>query len=192
MKKWIIISLIILIAIIGIITGILLFKNNDTSEYKVKTHEKLASENDVNLNIQIIKTSGSEEKVSPNALVIYQKYYEKCNHTVTEKQNTTEQTVNKTEKEIKDIFKNWELKKFSSQEIILYKEEEGICKEHYVLREKDGFIAIYTIDENDKETLKQITDIVTNYLPETDIYELEKGIKLIGNEQLNSTLEDYE
>ena len=61
-----------------------------------------------------------------------------------------------------------------------------------MIREKDGYIAIYQIGEDGTETLKEMTGIVTNYLPETDILRLEEGIKVVGKEELNATIEDYE
>ena len=61
-----------------------------------------------------------------------------------------------------------------------------------MLREKNGYLAIYTIDLFGNETLKEMTQIVTSYLPETDIMRLKEGIQVNGKEELNATLEDYE
>lgn len=44
----------------------------------------------------------------------------------------------------------------------------------------------------EKETLKEMTHIVTSYLPETDLAKLKEGIQVVGKEELNSTIEDYE
>ena len=69
---------------------------------------------------------------------------------------------------------------------------EGFCNEHYVLKVHNGVIGIYTVDQNGNETLKQDTEIQIQYLPEIDIENLKKGIYVIGDEALNSALEDYE
>ena len=56
----------------------------------------------------------------------------------------------------------------------------------------NGVIGIYTVDQNGNESLKQDTEIQIQYLPEIDIENLKKGIYVIGDEALNSALEDYE
>ena len=63
---------------------------------------------------------------------------------------------------------------------------------HYVIRDNNGYIYVYLIDSNEKETLYQITEIVTSYLPQTDQIALKEGIRVVGKEELNATLEDYE
>ena len=70
--------------------------------------------------------------------------------------------------------------------------KEGICDEHYLLKENNGYIAIYRKDNEGKEKLKETTQIVTTYLPETDRQSLKNGIEIIGKENLSLTLEDYE
>ena len=66
------------------------------------------------------------------------------------------------------------------------------CNEHYILKLKDGVIAIYEEKEDESEVLKEMTGISTEYLTENDKMELEKGIKVYGKEELNSMIEDYE
>ena len=63
---------------------------------------------------------------------------------------------------------------------------------HYILREKDGFINIYYINENEEEILYRVTDISTSYLGEEDIKELKEGIEVKGLQNLNQLLEDFE
>lgn len=148
--------------------------------------------NGVNTFNSSIATSSAEEKVSPNATLIIKKHYQTCGHTTKDYAEIPAEIVNMSEKEVKKAFSNWELKGFSANEVVILKEVAGICNEHYVLREKDGLVAIYTEDENGNETLSEITEISTEYLTKQDLEELKKGIKAIGKEKLNSALEDYE
>ena len=94
--------------------------------------------------------------------------------------------------EIKEKYPGWEIKEFGKEQIIFYKEQEGICNEHYIIKDNNGYVSIYLIDEQGKEELKELTEIVTAYLPQTDKDALEQGIKVVGREQLNATLEDFE
>lgn len=63
---------------------------------------------------------------------------------------------------------------------------------HYILRENDGFINVYYINEKNEEILYRVTDISTKYLGEDDVKELQEGINVVGIQELNQLLEDFE
>lgn len=130
--------------------------------------------------------------MSPNANLVIKKYYAKCGHTTKEYGTVPEEIVNFDEKQTAEYYSNWDLKGFSNNEIVIYKEFEGSCDEHYIIKVEDGILVIYNIDDNGVETLKEKTTISTNYLPEEDLVELEKGIKIFGKDNLNATIEDFE
>ena len=194
-KYTLIITIIILLSTI-IALFILLNNKNNASNLETRTERKLAEESlqgeNRNHNMQIILTSSIEEKTSPNTKLIFKTKYKACNHVTIEKGEIEEKLINKTEVEIANQYKDWKIESFSPNEIIFYKEKDGICNEHYILKEKDGYIAIYNIDEEGNENLEEITQIVTSYLPKEDEINLIEGIKVEGRQQLNATLEDYE
>ena len=97
-----------------------------------------------------------------------------------------------TEEELKDRFSDWEIQKFTPTEIVLYKEVDEFCNEHYLLKEEDGYITIYKLDENENETLYETTEIPTEYLPEEDLEKIQNGMKIYTEKELNKTLEDFE
>lgn len=139
-----------------------------------------------------IVTSSAEEKVSPNANLLIRKHYKQCDHTVIAYAEIPAEMVNKTQEEVESKYPQFVLVGFSPYEVIVEKEVEGICNEHYMVKEKDGMIAIYIVDENGKETLKEETNITTEYLPEEDLKKIKEGIKIYGQEGLNSLIEDFE
>ena len=198
MRKYYIISIvgiIIFAVLVGI--GIIIYKNTN-SNLGMKVEDELAKdrnkieENLINSNIELVTTASEEEKTSPNCWFIFKTYYTKCEHITIEKDQVQEVMVNKTKEELEKIYKNWNIVTFRSDEVLFYKEVEEICDEHYMLKELDGYIAIYTLDEQNNPTFKEMTAIVTAYLPEEDVQRLKEGIKLIGKEELNQALEDYE
>lgn len=138
------------------------------------------------------ETNATEEKVSPNANLVLKKRYEDCGHTTKEIVEIPPEMVNKTQEEIEKEYPEFQLEGFSAHEVILLKEEKGYCKEHYMVKEKEGKLAIYTLDEKETPTLKEETEIATEYLPEEDLKMLKEGVKLYGKEQLNSYIEDFE
>lgn len=198
MRKYYIISVIgIIIFALLVGLGISIYKNT-TSNLKTQLEDELGKErnrveeNLINSNIDLITTSSEQEKVSPNCLFIFKIYYKKCEHIVVDKEIVSEVMVNKTREDLEGIYKDWDIVTFRSDEVLFYKEEEGICKEHYMLKELDGYIAIYSLDEEEKETLKEKTSIITTYLPEEDTKVLKQGIRVYGRDKLNKALEDYE
>lgn len=193
-KNYIIIFIAILVIIVGIIVGIFISNVNKSSNLERPSETKLAQENNEDLKneIQIITTSNTEVKTSPNTLFIFQTYYKGCEHTMINRIEIPKECVNQTEEELQEKYKDWGIQEFTAAQVTFTQEKDGICDEHYIIRENNGYVAIYTIDSFGKETLKETTEIVTAYLPETDKLRLKEGIKVEGQENLNATIEDYE
>jgi hypothetical protein len=195
MKKGYLISIIgIILFIILLLIGINIY---DKSKTKLDTLENETNttnmpENDLKANIVLVTTNGSEEKTSPNCLLIFKTYFEKCEHITVQNVEIPDELVNKTREEIEKFYNGWRIVTYNNLQIVLYREENGICNEHYMLKEKDGYIAIYSIDENENTSLKEVTSIITTYLPQEDKELLKEGIKVDGKEKLNQALEDYE
>lgn len=195
MKKWLVILFIVIIIIVAIFVGTSIYKsqNNDDNikQEEVNTKVENKIENNVRNDISV-DINSEEEKISPNATLILKKTYKECGHSVKDYVEIPEELVNLTKEELEKQYKDWQVEKFTPLDVILTKEIEGSCKEHYILKEQDGVIAIYEEKENGEELLKEITGISTEYLTENDRMEIEKGIKVYGKENLNSLIEDYE
>lgn len=193
MKKWSIIMGTGIIFILSIILGIYFYQINQKSDFTQQVEQLSKENNQVSeQNNQILTTTSDEEKTTPNTTFIIKKYYEQCGHTTTDYVEIPADFVNMTQKELEESYQDWQIKSFSSKEVILFKYENGFCNEHYVLREEDGVIVVYIIDENGNETLKEKTGIDTKYLPQTDLIAIKNGIYIYGNEELYTALEDYE
>ncbi len=197
MKKWGIIIVAIIIIIIAICIGISMFNMNNKPKNQVNTTNTTNEiiSNQVNYSVKndiTINTSTNEEKISPNATLILKRKYKECGHIIKEYKKITDELVNLTEKELLEKNEDWEIEKFSNMEVILIKDAEGVCDEHYVLRENNGIIAVYKIGKENEETLEELTGISTEYLTENDKMEIEQGITVYGREELNSILENYE
>lgn len=64
--------------------------------------------------------------------------------------------------------------------------------EKYMLKEEDGCIAIYRIEGENDLILESVTDILTKYLTEEDLENLNNGIIVKGIHELTHVLEDFE
>ena len=156
------------------------------------TDECIYENNEIENDIDEIKVSETETKVSPNAELVIKKYYKECGHTTEEKRNVANDMVNKTQEEIEKLYPDYKVESFLNNKIVLIKEEEGQCDEHYIVRDENSNIMIYKILGDGTEEIYQNTGISTEYLPETDKISLRDGIKVFGRENLNSIIEDFE
>ena len=137
-------------------------------------------------------TGTTEEKISPNAILVFNKTYNDCGHIVKETEIAENAIVNLSEEEIKALYYDWNIIYFSNNKIEMEKRLPGQCGEHYVVREEKGHIGVYKLDFQGKEILMKDTQIETQYLPTIDKEEIKKGVKIIGKEKLNAYLENFE
>lgn len=195
----VIITLISILVIIGaIIFGVALY--TPKKEEAPTTVERIAEENIVDdctdeydeIQNQMIETNAQEEKISPNASMTLNRYYTKCGHTASEYLEVPEELVNKTKNELQEKYAGWKVSKFTDSEIVLEKEENGECGEHYIVREDEGKVTIYEVLSDGTEKEYERTEIATEYLTETDKSNMEKGIIVNGKQNLNQLIEDFE
>lgn len=192
-NKYLIISiiLIILLLLISIIYGFIYFLKK---EENIVISEKITDDCIVGENKDsdsINKVNSSEERITPNSLMILKKYYTECGHTVKEYIDIPSELINLNEEELKEKYPTWEIIGFSSSEVTLYKEIDENCKEHFVLKDVDGKINVYILAETGEELYEE-TKISTEYLTETDLIEIKNGLEVCGKENLNKVLEDFE
>ena len=202
-KSWIII-LVVAIIIIGIISGLAIYnknakpKNNIVENEINKVSEKITDEcteeyEELERQAKLdIETNSSEEKISPNCLITLKRYYNECQHTINEYIDVTQDLVNGTQEDLEKEYPNWEIQKYSSNEIILYREFDSNCGQHFILRNDNGKITIYKINEEMQEEVYEKTEISVEYLTEKDKVEIQNGIRVNGVEKLNQLIEDFE
>ena len=144
-----------------------------------------------NIENEIAQTEAEvEEKISPNCKIIERTFYKKCGHEIEENWIVKKSWVNLSEDELEDILEDEEIEKFSSNEIILYKKEDKICPEHYIIGEANGLINIYKLNEDGEAELYEVTNIYLEYLPEEEKQKLKETVEVKGREELNSVLEN--
>ena len=195
MKKWILYIIILILLIISISSIVLLIiAYTDTKGSSMESIDKFAEIEDESItnDTEIITTSYSSTKISPDAILSFNTYYKGCGHTIKEEKKAEEDIINKTEQYITEKYIEWEIKKFSADSVVLYKEVDSVCDNDYIIKEKDGNVVVFKLDNEGKEVLYDITSIEVQYLPETDLMQLRDGIKVNGVEKLNQIIEDFE
>lgn len=126
--------------------------------------------------IEIFNVSNNKEKKAENTNIV---------------QNETE--ISSSEYVTDDCVNEWEdYSKTVQEEIKETGQNLNDENKQYILRENDGFINVYYINEKGEEILYRVTDISTKYLGEEDVKELQEGINVVGIQELNQLLEDFE
>lgn len=145
MKENIIVGIIAVIVVIGAIFTAMMIKVEEPSQ---KQEEKLIVSKEVTdecteeyeismRNNEVAQVNSSDEKLSANSAMVLKKHYKECNHTINEYAEILPELVNLNQEEIIKEFPEWELIGFSPNEIILFKEVEGECGEHFSLKEEE-------------------------------------------------------
>lgn len=104
--------------------------NNNSISINNRVEENIV--NDVNETA--LETSSEEKKISHSATIILNKYYKKCKHTITSSVDVPYDMINLTKEELEKQYAGWRIVEFSENKISLFKEFDGICNEHYLVR----------------------------------------------------------
>ena len=143
--------------------------------------------------VTFISANASGIKISPDCKLNFKTLYMVCGHTLERTEKVSSDLVNLDEDTFKTKYPDWQVQNFSSDEIDLYKEVDDYCHQHYMLMDSDGYIGVYDLDKDDKVVgLNRMTNISTEYLTDTDVLNLQQGIRVYTDVNLNQTLEDFQ
>ena len=190
------ISLVILAVVSGIVAYFVTKSNKtpkiaDNNNYISEKIEDECTEEYVEEQNATAVTS-VEERVSANAILILKKYYIQCDHTINEYVELPKELVNMTKDEVQKHYPDWEVIGFEKGKVILYKEFDEVCGEHFKLRVENGKVVVYIVDNDGNESLYEKTNISSEYLTETDLINMQDGLEIYGKEELNQIIEDFE
>lgn len=195
MRNYVILGLAIAF-IVSIVLGFYLYRLNKISEQIAfdAQYEKFETDNIINETENVVQeTSSGETKTTPNTTIIEKKYYKDCDHLIKAEKDITENLINKNESEFQSEYMGWEIQKFTPNEVVVYKEINDFCDEHFLAIDEGGTIVVYKLDKyGNRKERERTTSIQTKYLSDVDIENLKNGIKVNGVEELNSLIEDYE
>ncbi len=187
-KDYVYISILI-IGIVGVIWGIVGLLN---TTYRAQEAQTAHQVEEMYENESTVTTAVKEEKVLPNTNFALKKYYDECSHFDYEEVELPKELINLTEQEVEDYYKDWEVDKFSENELVLSKEINGYCNQHFVIKLAEDIVKVFQMGTLGELNEYQKTDIARDYLPEEDIRKLEEGIMVYGEGKLSSVLEDFE
>ena len=136
-------------------------------------------------------TSVAEEKITPSTKMVYQYYYTEDGVTEVQEDIPPYFMLDLTLSDISKYYTTWDIVSFSPREVVMRKTIVGQSQQRYVVGQKDGYVAVYYEEEKEGISLKEITGIPVDGLSEDEKLRLNQGIKVMGNDALARTLENY-
>lgn len=196
MKK--ILIIIILIAVGGISTyaGYMLYTPSAGIELEAQIAEVQAQESNNN-NQEFMQENNQavgifdNNKIIPSTKMTYKYFYTEDNITQVVEDVPAYFLINLTREDMEENFSEWHIEEFSSQEVVLKKTIDAQSTQHYIIKDYDGYLAIYYNTKELENILKDITDIPLESLSEDEQESIIKGLEIDGEENLIKLLENY-
>ena len=180
MRRLKIFSLILGIVCLSI-SGIAIFNSNDNDDVSNKNNERE------------IETINTEDKIGVNTDFVVETLYTMCGHTIIEKVEIDKSVINLTYQDIVNMYRGYDVVKFDSSNVLLKNTVNEYCKEHFLIKEEDNKIGLYSIlADNNLEHIRWL-DISIDMLRQNDRYMFKNaGVTIYGKENLYKFLEDFD
>ncbi|KPU28001.1 hypothetical protein TR13x_01240 [Caloranaerobacter sp. TR13] len=143
-----------------------------------------------------VESVEKEEKIiGPNTVIEYINYYKKCNDTLTQIVEPEKAIINLNEEDYKKYLEtdhpNWQLLSFSNEKVIVKRELDRYCPNHYIISVKDNKIAIFKFNDMGEKVLVEIINKSVSTLKEIDQKRLKKGIVVDSEEEIGDIIENF-
>ncbi len=142
-----------------------------------------------------LSVSKHNDTINKDTELIYKTLYTQCEDIIEDKQEAKSELIGLNKDGFKEyLIKNqidWEIESFSKENVVLLKQVNKTCPNHYLLSVNKGYIAIYKFNEDSTKELIENTDIPINILPNVDQEKLQKGILVNTMKEINELLEDF-
>lgn len=166
-------------------------KNNEDSSDIEKDVSKLAVvENEDNRNNEA--EEGIKE-ILPNTEIVFNRSYKLCKDVISEKRKPYIGEIGTKEDELQSLFPGWTIEKFTEEQLILSKQIDNYCSNHYILKEQGGLVTIYApLEEDEGLEVIKYTTVKVNSLPPALQQEIEKGVAVESIEQIEYLIESWQ
>ncbi|WP_427339067.1 BofC C-terminal domain-containing protein [Caloranaerobacter sp. DY30410] len=136
-----------------------------------------------------------ENVIGPNTVIEYINYYKKCNDTLTQIEEPEKTIINFNEEDYKKYLEtnhpNWQLLSFSSGKVIVKRDLDRYCPNHYIISVKDNKIAIFKFNDMGEKVLIEMINKSVSTLKEIDQEKLKRGIVVDSEEEIGDILENF-
>ncbi len=163
---------------------------NNTKEVDNQGIEKEGNEKEEAEDNQISTTI-----VTENTEIVFDTYYNQTGEINRNSIKVPTPIIGMTLSEFRDYiesnYSDWRIKNISTKSVVLYKEKNSLMPNTYLIKNNEGYITIYKVNDDGEIEIFDETDISVNNLPNTDRTKLNKGIYVKTLEEVESLIEDY-
>jgi len=124
-----------------------------------------------------------EVKLKPGAKMIYVTFYSGCGHEIRQEEPMDDRFSGFRRQQLEKEIKDWKIESFTPDEVILKKQVDGLCDEHYYIGLNDGYVTLFRGLPGAQSEILEKTDILADTLREEDRAMLEKGIIIKSREE---------
>ncbi|MBR3888254.1 MAG: hypothetical protein IKJ32_04060 [Clostridia bacterium] len=139
----------------------------------------------------VVEVVMSEVKITPYTQLVIKKNYKKCGHDSLDAMTVPIELINFSKDDLQEKYEGWEIEMFSEEQVILSRNIDSNCDEHYMIKEEDGKVFVYKELTENKLNLLERLDLNIELLAEEDRESLKSGVKLYGSEDLANWKENY-
>jgi len=133
------------------------------------------------------------EVVSAETLFVFRRHYKLCGHDKEHERYATLEEVGLPEDEVKLLHPEWRITEFSSSRVLLTKEIDVSCPDHYLIKEKDGYVAVFQSIENGEGVLMLCQTRMNVAFLETDTRnQVREGIIVDSLEDVENLIESWD
>ena len=122
-------------------------------------------------------------KLEPGAKIIFVSLYKKCGHELIKEEIIDESFIGFTKEQLSTKYYEWNVDSFTPREVILKRDIDDICEDHYFVGIKDGYVALFRGIPGVSENVIEITDILADTLREEDLETLKSGLVIQNREK---------
>lgn len=156
------------------------------------------------LDIQTNLTGDEKEisdKITSETNIKYNIRYLKCDYEKSEITKPDNIMLNMTKDELESYIDNnepsWQLRNLSRDEVVITIDKDEKCPnhnviDHYIIGIKNNYIAIFHVNVNGEYIkTEKVTDTPIETLRKKDLEELNKGIRVNTEEEIDSIIENF-
>ncbi len=164
-----------------------LYASPETIEAEIQSNRLL----DDSITEQTFTSHNPQPKILATTNMVYEYYYTSDGKTERTEELPPYFMIDMTEQSLKESFSEWQIVKFTSDEVVMQKNIEGKSSQYYILGIQDGYVAVFYEEPINGTSLKELTETPIAALSDEELIRLKAGIHVMGNDQLIKALEDY-
>ncbi len=193
----------IAVGIMGFYIGYRVYptRNEENKSIVIDESEQRSEINDPEANIDpdpsddITPVNIVENSISLDTKIIFRSHFTKCQTIKDEPMTATEDMIGLKEDAFEtyaaELYPDWQMVRFSKEEVILFQRKDQICPDHFFVSELEGYIVVFKYTETGERYVVEKTDIPVAHLPEIDQEKIKRGILIRNRSEVNQLLEDY-